>query len=86
MEYPVAKELGKTVLPVEMSATNHQILSERFRNIPKCINSNDESTLNESILAAFSEYALRKNDQDPVHNYLIGLAYLEVNAKSSYVR
>lgn len=77
VEYPAAQELGKVVLPIEMADTDYKRLKERFENIPHCVNGNDKEALNEEMTQIFSELALRKNDQDPIHNFLIGLAYLE---------
>jgi len=77
VEYPAAKKADKKILPAEMVSTDVEELKRQYEGIPDSVNANDDTALKESLVKAFSSYALRENDNDPMHNYLIGLAYLE---------
>lgn len=75
-EYPAAKESGKSIFPVEMESTNRAKLETRFQAIPACTNPDDEQSRTR-LIDSLRQVALRENDTDPAHNYLIGLAYLD---------
>lgn len=75
-EYPAAQKANKEILPAEMVATDRQELQDQFPDIPACVNASDEGQFNQGLLAAVKDLALRENDSDPVHSFLIGLAYL----------
>lgn len=75
-EYPMAKDGGKPILPVEMVSTDREALEAKYRDIPACTNGHDAPALSEALLAQLRRIALRENDHDLTHNYLIGLAYL----------
>lgn len=79
-EYPevkkISNETGMPILPAEMEPTDKSALAEKFAGLPSCVNTNDETFLNE-LLQTLSGIAKRVNDDEPIHNYLIGLAYLE---------
>ncbi len=75
-EYPEAKKAGMPILPAEMEATNQEALSTKFDGIPRCVNPYAEG-FNEQILESLALLATEKNDSEPEHNFLIGLAYLE---------
>ncbi len=77
VEYPQARDMGKNILPAEMVDTDKNALKNQYDGIPDIINAHDDIELKKSFAQAFSAYALRENDTDPAHNYLIGLAYLE---------
>ena len=76
-EYPAARKAGKTVLPVEMVATNPEELARLYEGIPPRVLTEDEESFHATLLDALRDVALRENDSDPAHQYLIGLAYLE---------
>lgn len=76
-EYPAALEAGKAVLPAEMVDTDHGELTRQYVGIPECVDPRDETALRTRIMEAIRQLALRKNDTDPKHNFLIGLAYLD---------
>ena len=75
-EYPTAQKLGIDILPIEMESTDKVSLCQKFRSIPTCISLSDEA-FGEKILESLSRVTTRSNDDDPVHKYLIGLAYLQ---------
>lgn len=75
-EYPLAKEEHKRVLAVELEPTDREALARCYEGLPPCTPSHDREALSGALLDALQAIALRENDSDPVHNYLIGLAYL----------
>ena len=75
-EYPAARQSGKPILPVEMAETNRKVLESHYRDIPQCTAPDDEQ-FRTRLLDSLRRIALRENDADPTHNYLIGLAYLD---------
>ena len=75
-EYPMAIKSGKRILPVEMVKTNAKELSEKYPSIPELTNAYDDKCLSPALLKALSNIAIRTNDNDLIHNFFIGLAYL----------
>lgn len=72
-EYPAAHDSGKPILPAEVVQTNRAELERQYKNIPPCVDGHD----NAALVEALKQVAVAENDEDPEHNYLIGLAYLE---------
>ena len=88
-EYPLAMKTGLNILPAEMVKTDEKELRKKYPNIPELTNAYDNEVLSPALLNALSDIAIRTNDDDPVHNFLIGLAYLggidlEVDRKRAY--
>lgn len=75
-EYPSAKKSGIGILPAEMEDTDKTALGKKFEGIPTCVKPDDES-FKTRLMEALSKLATTANDDDPMHNFLIGLAYLE---------
>lgn len=75
-EYPHAVAAKKPILPVEMAETRKPELKKEFAGLPECVQKENGENLDRSILEKLHDIALRKND-DPLHNYFIGLAYLD---------
>ena len=75
-EYPAARESGKPILPVEMVETDREELSRRYDGVPSPVPSADGGAVYASLADMLTDLAIAKNDTDPEHNYLIGLAYL----------
>jgi tetratricopeptide (TPR) repeat protein len=73
-EYPAACSAGKPILPIEMLHTDRTGMERAYPGLPDSIT--DESHLSEALANALQTIALRQNDQDPEHNFFIGLAYL----------
>ena len=73
-EYPAACSAGKPILPVEMLRTDRSDMEQGFPGLPDRVI--DESHLPQVLANALQTIALRQNDQDPEHNFFIGLAYL----------
>ena len=76
-EYPAARRTGIPILPAEMEKTDHTILAEKFRELPPCVSHHEEAAFHERLLSTPERIAVTENDQNPMHNFLIGLAYLE---------
>lgn len=76
LEYPAARDLGKPVLAVEMDKTDRNRLESSYRGLSGCTGAEDRGALERSLQAALRGISLRKKN-DPFHNYLIGLAYLD---------
>ena len=74
VEYPMAIEEGKPVLPVEMVPTDSVTLGDRFKDIPSATPA-EAQLISDNLILAIERIALRKNDT-PEHTYFIGLAYL----------
>ncbi|MBR4873862.1 MAG: tetratricopeptide repeat protein [Clostridia bacterium] len=76
-EYPAATRANMPILPAEMVETDRAALAEKFQGIPDCVDAEDETAFRERLLSALTRIAVTANDNDPEHNFLIGLAYLE---------
>ena len=76
-EYPAAKKANKDIFPVEMKATDKEELQRQYKDIPACVNTNNSGEFRRRLLESVSRFALTENDEEPEHNFLIGLAYLE---------
>lgn len=76
-EYPAARKAEMTILPTEMVETNKEELHDKYKDIPVCANPKDEESFRERFLDVLKRVAVSENNQDPVHNFLIGLAYLD---------
>ncbi len=77
VEYPKAMEAGKRILPAEMEKTDRGELEKRYCGIPACVDARNEETLDAGIREALKTLVVKPNEDDPEHNYLLGLAYLE---------
>ncbi len=76
-EYPAARQLGKPILPAEMEKTDEEALKRDYEGIPACSDTSDEEAFKKRLLETLMGIAVSGNNNDPEHNYLIGLAYLK---------
>lgn len=76
-EYPAAHEAGKRIIPAEMIPTDRQKLETDFVDLPPCVDAHNDTDLHSSLVEAIKGLVVRQNGNNPEHNYLIGLAYLE---------
>ncbi|MBR6792640.1 MAG: TIR domain-containing protein, partial [Ruminococcus sp.] len=72
VEYPMAVEQNKPVLPAEIVSTGKNELCAKYNHIPDCVDAEDAEALKNSLSEHFS--AEQKNT--PEQLYLMGLAYL----------
>ena len=75
-EYPSAKKLNKPVIPAEMEETDIDLLKLYYSDIPDCSDIKDESGFYDRLKDSLPKTTINENRDDPLHNYLIGLAYL----------
>ena len=75
-EYPAAVESGKPILPVEMVETEREKLDFFYRSIPDAVKVYENDDLTPVLSRYLAGIAAQKTD-DPIHNFLIGLAYLD---------
>lgn len=75
-EYPMAKKKQTPILPIECIETDKNKLDDLFDNIPPCTKADNPRLLSDALKKSLKNVALMKNYDDPAHNYLIGLAYL----------
>ena len=75
-EYPMARDAGKPILPAELVETDKAALKANYADIPDCTDAHDEKALSAAMLSMLQDLAIRVNDDDPQHNFFIGLAYL----------
>ncbi|MBR4880168.1 MAG: toll/interleukin-1 receptor domain-containing protein, partial [Clostridia bacterium] len=76
-EYPAAVKSGINIIPAEMEETDKSVLAEKYTNLPEISNPFDDEAFRSRLVDAFSSLAIKSNDDDPEHNFLIGLAYLD---------
>ncbi len=76
-EYPAARDAGKEIMPFEMKDTDRKLLNRFYEEIPECIGLHDRSRWEEKFVEYLKKLAVTENDHDPMHNFLIGLAYLD---------
>ncbi|MBE6988066.1 MAG: tetratricopeptide repeat protein [Ruminococcaceae bacterium] len=76
-EYPAAVKSGIEILPAEMEETDKNILAEKYANLPEISNPNDDEAFRKRLAQSIEKIATSANDDDPEHNFLIGLAYLD---------
>lgn len=75
-EYPMAVQSRKPILPAELIPTDPSRLAAGFQGIPASFRASDSRMLARSLADAARAPLLRKTDNSPEHDYLIGLAYL----------
>ncbi|MBQ6836902.1 MAG: toll/interleukin-1 receptor domain-containing protein, partial [Clostridia bacterium] len=76
-EYPAAIKSGIEIIPAEMAETDHDILGEKYADLPEISNPYDDEQFRKRLADTLSRLAITSNDSDPEHNFLIGLAYLD---------
>lgn len=75
-EYPKACDAGKQILPAEMEKTDWDALHKGFPGVPDPLDPSADGAVTGAVLDALGALAIRENDEDPKHNFFIGLAYL----------
>ena len=75
-EYPEAVKRGKEILPAELLPTDMEALKRLFPEIPDVIDGTSIEAIEGALRDELQKIGLTENDENPEHNYLIGLAYL----------
>ncbi len=76
-EFPAARDAGKTILPAQMEQTDEEQLSKKFAGIPPCADPRQEKAFRDRLAETLDRLAKEESADNPEHNFLIGLAYLE---------
>ncbi|MCR5675766.1 MAG: toll/interleukin-1 receptor domain-containing protein [Lachnospiraceae bacterium] len=75
VEYPMARERGKKVLPIEAEATDSALFREQYAGAGDICDADDHEAVSEILSQVFLSEGFKEND-DPEHLYFIGMAYL----------
>lgn len=75
-EYPAAHRSGIPVLPAEMEETDKVLLGEKYEGLPACLKPNEEA-FRTRLLELASSISTGKHNNDPMHIFLMGLAYFD---------
>lgn len=85
VEYPMAMESGKPIVPVQFIDTDRGLLEDRYANMPSCVNA-EEAEVADAFITQAERMAFSKNDS-PEHTFFIGLAYLGgIDVEVDYAR
>lgn len=76
IEYPMALQEEKPIFPAELIPTDRAQLIRKYENLPSPIDVYNKSLFSETLVTAVNKITIKKKDISPVHNFLIGLAYL----------
>ena len=74
-EYPAARNLKKAILPLEAEQTDAAELARLYEGLRETASTGDAEEVTRRLQALLNETALRQND-DPAHTFLMGIAYL----------
>ena len=86
-EYPQARKIGKTILPVEMVDTDETVLKDLFEGIPESTKGTGDESFYRQILEILASKGKMEQKDDPEHNFLVGLAYLDgIDVEKDYER
>ena len=86
-EYPYAKDAGIPVLPAQMAEADPNLFFQTFRQeLPGVIDAYNTDMLKDALFGGLKHIALAQNN-DPMHNYLIGLAYVNgIDVETNHTR
>ena len=76
IEYPLAREMDKVILPAELVPTDRNELRNKYEALPDVVASSDSSLLNSRLKECLKDIAVSPDEKDDMHNFFIGLAYL----------
>ena len=76
-EYPAALQSGISILPAEMELTDKEILNKKFKGIPTCVDPRNEQEFKNRLVESICKIVKTTHNEDPVHAFLIGLAYID---------
>ena len=87
IEYPLAKQAGKEILPAELVPTDRAMLFAKYNDLPTPTDAYDDGALSEQLLASLQKIAIKENDTSAEHNFFVGLAYLDgIDVEIDYAR
>lgn len=76
IEYPMARELNKTILPIEMVSTDKNKMNEQYAHIPSLIEMNDTTLITDTVINALKSCIKEQPSDSSEHSFFLGLAYL----------
>lgn len=76
IEFPMAKEKGKDILPLQAVPTDGKDFREKFNGAPEVVDPKDKAALVAKITDSAMAIALTEPKNNPQHLFFIGLAYL----------
>ncbi len=84
-EYPMAETAKKPIVALESVSTDRERLDSCFKNLPECTDIHDNVKLSDALLQNLKNVARSESKDNPEHNYLIGLAYLNgIDVETDY--
>ena len=87
VEYPEARKAEKPILPAVLVPTDADLLRTLYEAIPDPVHVSDGTALTDALLDRMKGIAVRENDDDPEHNFFIGLAYLNgIDVETDHAR
>ena len=75
-EYPAAKNMNKKLLPIEAVDTDANLLAKMYEGLGDCFSAGDPEGIAARLEELIGGFVLKENKDDPMHEFLIGLAYL----------
>lgn len=79
VEYPKAVELKLPIMPIvpeKMTPEKTNLLKKEYNGTPEFVDGDDAELMTTNLRMNFKDIALSERDDDPLHLYFIGLAYL----------
>lgn len=76
IEYPLACNCKKKILPVEMEETDRTLLRSIFPQLPELVDLTDSTSIQDALLTHLRTIAITPHENDPEHDFFVGLAYL----------
>lgn len=76
IEYPLARNCKKSILAIEMENTDRALLQDRFPKLPELVDAASSQSIQNRLLAHLRTVAISLGNNDPEHDFFIGLAYL----------
>ena len=89
VEYPMAYELNKIIIPIEEVPTDRQDLEKKYRDIPKIRSAKDESELASHLSELLAGLQPKEQKDHAKQSYLLGLSYqlgLDVEKDPEYAK
>ncbi|MBR2909331.1 MAG: toll/interleukin-1 receptor domain-containing protein [Clostridia bacterium] len=88
VEYPLALEQNKAIIPAEVVKTDKNELKVFYKKLPEVVDGQNKSVLTNTMISALKNVAFTKNES-PEHTYYIALAYqsgidVEVDRKKAF--
>ena len=76
-EYRDARTANMEIFPVEMQKTDRTALENDFKDLPQCTGIDDSGEFRSRLLESVKRAAITRSEDNPEHDFFIGLAYLE---------